>query len=430
MAWTAHKDPEQIKEHKESDSSVDKKAETVAKWIKDSKHLIFFTGAGVSTSAGIPDFRGPNGVWTLRAQGKETTGGVSSMKAIPTASHMSIVGLLKSGLAKYLISQNTDGLHRKSGVPPDKISELHGNSNLEICAKCGKQYIRDYRTRTAAHVNDHRTGRNCAKCGGELNDSIINFGESLPQIPMRKAFDNSYKSDLCIVLGSSLTVTPAADMPKAVAQHGGKLVICNLQQTPLDSLATLRVFATTDEFMKKVMQKLGLEVPEWRLHRRLVLGNTYDSESKAFQVYARGIDVDGTPVSFVRSLNITGSAIKTTLQKEPFDSQPFPSKANYPSELLPVHVTMNFMGNYLEPPLEMDHNINTTEPYGTVYHLEYNPFRREWKIDTERSFGLSDLTKWTNKELKEKLTELKLDTKSASERQDLINMIAANYKGV
>ncbi len=98
------------------------------------------------------------------------------------------------------------------------MSEVHGNTNLEKCKKCGKQYLRDYKCRTANKVHNHKTGRKCA-CGGDLLDSIINFGENLPERELNEGFENSYKADLCLTMGSSLRVTPAANMPEEVGKR-------------------------------------------------------------------------------------------------------------------------------------------------------------------------------------------------------------------
>lgn len=195
---------------------------------------------------------------------------VSSARAYPSPTHMSFVALLECGLMKYLVSQNTDGLHRKSGVSPDKISELHGNTNIEKCKDCGKQYLRDFRTRTAQKVHDHKTGRQCDDpgCEGVLEDSIINFGEGLPEEDLNNAFNHAECADLCISMGSSLRVTPAADVPKTVFENGGKLVIVNLQKTPLDAYAALRINAKCDDVMNRLMDKLNIPIPQWKIQRR------------------------------------------------------------------------------------------------------------------------------------------------------------------
>lgn len=145
-------------------------------------------------------------------------------------SHMALVQLMHMGYLKHIISQNVDGLHRKSGVPEGNISEVHGNTNLEVCIKCKIGYMRDFRVRTAKNVKEHKTGRRCdnVKCGGELRDTIINFGESLDEKILNDGFNHGQCADLMLCLGSSLRVNPACKMAYQTAAHGGKLVIVNL----------------------------------------------------------------------------------------------------------------------------------------------------------------------------------------------------------
>ena len=135
-------------------------------------------------------------------------------QARPTKCHMAMVELVNKGYLKHIISQNTDGLHRKSGVPAENISEVHGNRNLEICQKCGQNYMRDFRVRTAQKCHDHKTIRNCddPACKGTLHDSIINFGENLREDILNMGYAHGYEADLMLCLGSSLRVNPAADM--------------------------------------------------------------------------------------------------------------------------------------------------------------------------------------------------------------------------
>lgn len=122
-------DPEAVKEYFDSAEVLEQRANELVALIKQSKHFVVFTGAGISTSAGIPDFRGPQGVWTLQAEGRvRTEPTVSTLKAIPTPSHMSLVKLQNEGILKYVISQNVDGLHRRSGLSPDKVHILHTHS--------------------------------------------------------------------------------------------------------------------------------------------------------------------------------------------------------------------------------------------------------------------------------------------------------------
>ena len=187
-------------------------------------------------------------------------------QAKPTFAHDALKILLDQGVAKHIISQNVDGLHRRSGVNPSQLSELHGNTNLEHCKKCGAEYLRDFNCRRPGnHVHDHTTGRLCENkgCGGKLYDSIINFGENLPEKAFASAEVASKHADLMIVLGSSCKVTPAADLPESIGrknrvdpQNKPRLVIVNLQRTPLDGLATLKIHGRTDQVMRLLLEQL------------------------------------------------------------------------------------------------------------------------------------------------------------------------------
>ncbi|KAJ6253651.1 nad-dependent protein deacetylase sirtuin-7 [Anaeramoeba flamelloides] len=252
-----------LTEYSEKSENLKKKVRKLAKLIKNSKHCVIHTGAGISTSAGIPDFRGPNGVWTCRDQGRKRPRR-TCRKSKPTYAHMSISKLIEKGYVKYLVSQNCDGLHVKSGVPLDKISELHGNTNKESCKDCKKDYWRPYRCRNSKKCHDHRTGRLCDECGGELHDTIINYNENLNETQLNRAYQNSEKSDLSIVCGTSLKVTPSSSLPViTVKNETGKLVICNLQKTPKDKYASLRIFSKTDLIFELLMKELDLTPDEY-----------------------------------------------------------------------------------------------------------------------------------------------------------------------
>merc|ERR1711998_746390 len=220
MASTAHTDPEMAKERHDPPEVIASKVEKLAELLTASASTVIFTGAGISTSAGIPDFRGPNGKWTMQAQGKQPVAGVSPVKALPTATHMAIVQLVNSGVVRHVISQNCDGLHRRSGLPAAALSELHGNSNLEICESCGTHYFRDFSCQRLGQVRDHFTGRFCGGCGGGLLNSTIDFGQNLHEGPLQRAMEASEEAQLHLVLGSSLTLSPANQMPATTARRG------------------------------------------------------------------------------------------------------------------------------------------------------------------------------------------------------------------
>eukprot|EP01122_Echinamoeba_exundans_P016842 TRINITY_DN8666_c0_g1_i1.p1 TRINITY_DN8666_c0_g1~~TRINITY_DN8666_c0_g1_i1.p1 ORF type:complete len:396 (+),score=59.93 TRINITY_DN8666_c0_g1_i1:95-1282(+) len=391
MAWSAHSDPEQIKEIFDSEEQMEKNVDKIVNILNTCKHVVFFTGAGISTSAGIPDFRGPDGVWTLQAQGRRREKkSVDTLRAIPTPTHMAIKKLLEVGKAKYLISQNVDGLHRRSGVSPQHVAELHGNTNLEKCETCGNEYLRDYHVRNNPHVHKHYTGRKCP-CGGPLMDTIINFGENLPEKELQNAFEHSDRADACIVLGSSLTVTPAATCPKMVAKHGGQLVICNLQRTPLDDRASVRVYAYTDELMKRVMKKLDLEIPKFKLHRRISIKTSVrpksdDPKSTRWSVTVKGIEEDGTPATIFKS--VTFKYGKTTDQ-QPCSEEPFrvsvTQKVPDGDVSVDLKISFEFFGHYLEPTLEIQRTVNLKSD-GKVRNTAildylYDPTTRLWEED-------------------------------------------------
>lgn len=260
----------------ESAEAMLKHAKRTAALIRKSRHIIAFTGAGISTAAGIPDFRGPNGVWTRKDKGLPAPQGTPMQRAKPTYTHRALKALVDAGILKQIVSQNVDGLHLRSGVPRAQMSELHGNTYLAKCWGCGHEQL--CRKRVAG-IDRSRVCRECRPrvphfchcaalppcpgCGKALKDSIIHFGENLPEKDLTDAFAHAAKADLCIVLGSSCKVTPAADVPETVgAKAGESLVIVNLQPTPLDSLASVISRSKIDAFMAAVMEQLGMEVPE------------------------------------------------------------------------------------------------------------------------------------------------------------------------
>ncbi|KAL4928031.1 DHS-like NAD/FAD-binding domain-containing protein [Aspergillus undulatus] len=235
---------------------------------------------------------------------------------------MALVELQNRGMLKYLISQNCDGPHRRSGIRPEMISELHGNSNREYCENCGKEYLRDFRA-VSIYANgdhDHRTGRKCTLCGGILLDTIVNFGKDLPDYAFNLAEQHAKDADLCHVLGSSLTVRPANKIPYIVASQTGNnpyalFAMYNLQETAYDRGCNIRVFAETDVFMAKVMEKLDLPIPPFILCRNLILMIESPSEYR-HRVTATGVDSYRTPVSFLQSFKLVGT--RRGARSEPF----------------------------------------------------------------------------------------------------------------
>jgi NAD-dependent SIR2 family protein deacetylase len=224
----------------------EEKIEDFAKLLFKSRYLVCFTGAGISTESGLPDFRGPDGVWTRKDKGLPPPQTDKPWHLFePNQGHYAIVELQNIGKLKFLISQNVDNLHLKSGIKPELIAELHGNITKLRCSRCGMVY-------------DRLWGFTTCKCGGRLLSSTVDFGQPLPERDLMLAYEHSRKADLFVVVGSSLVVTPAADMPKEAIEHGAKLVIINQGPTPFDPYTHLRFFEKIGDVLPKAVRRLKI----------------------------------------------------------------------------------------------------------------------------------------------------------------------------
>jgi len=226
------------------DGQLDKKIQTLAQWLYESRYPVTFTGAGISTESGLPDFRGPDGVWTRRDKGLSPRPMSKPWdKVNPNSGHYAIVELQKLGKLKFLISQNVYNLHLKSGILPELIAELHGNMTKLRCKRCEKTI-------------DQIARKTKCPCGGRLVSSVVDFGQSLPEKDLSLSFEHSRNSDLFIVVGSSLVVTPAAEMPREALTAGAKLVIINQGETPFDSQAHLRFHEEIGDVLPRAVKRL------------------------------------------------------------------------------------------------------------------------------------------------------------------------------
>jgi len=235
--------------------------------IEESQGALVFTGAGISTESGIPDFRGPNGLWTkikpidfqdfVRSEEVRQESwrrwfehGSSFLAAKPNAGHIAVAELVKRGKVSAVITQNVDNLHQDAGVPADQVIELHGNATRAICLSCEREVSLE-----AIEAEFHQSGRvgPCSACGGIVKTATISFGQMMPEEPMRRAEEETLACDLFIVLGSSLTVYPAAGFPSLAFENGAKLVIVNQQPTDMDAVADLVIHAGIGETMRGVL---------------------------------------------------------------------------------------------------------------------------------------------------------------------------------
>lgn len=227
-------------------------AETLRDLIEAARCVVFFTGAGISTESGIPDFRSPGtGLWSRmkpiqfqdfiaseavrqtswarRFEGERTL-----ENATPNAGHRAIARLVEVGKVQAVITQNVDNLHQASGIPEDRIIELHGNAHYARCLRCHQRFeLHDLEQqfRTQGRVAP------CQACGGIIKTATISFGQPMPEDAMQRAQAAIERCDLCIVAGSSLAVYPAASFPAYAKQRGAKLAIVNREETPLDTVA-------------------------------------------------------------------------------------------------------------------------------------------------------------------------------------------------
>ncbi len=243
----------------------------VAELIVNSKSVVVFTGAGVSTESGIPDFRSPGGIWTkvdpedftyqkflADPEARKRTWRMFSMFRMiglvqPNPAHYAIAELEKLGKLDCVITQNVDGLHQKAGVPEEKVIELHGTLKWVKCLGCGKRYpVEEIAERIEQGVEEPV----CDDCGGMLKSATISFGEPMPVKETKEAERHSRGCDLMIVIGSSLAVFPAAWMPVYAKESGAKLVIINVGDTPIDRYADVRISEVAGQVMSKVLERV------------------------------------------------------------------------------------------------------------------------------------------------------------------------------
>ena len=239
-----------------------------AKLLADASYAVVFTGAGISTESGIPDFRSPGGVWSrykpvlyqefiASAEARKLywkmkrEGYPDFVKSRPNAAHFAIVEIEKMGKLLGIITQNIDGLHHEAGNSPEKIVELHGNNRRVVCLSCGKTSSME---EVIQRIDAGEEAPECTDCGGYLKPATVSFGQAMPEKEMMMAHRFAATCDLFIAVGSSLVVEPAASFPVTTKRSGTALILINLTATPIDPIADLVLHGKAGDILPAVVK--------------------------------------------------------------------------------------------------------------------------------------------------------------------------------
>jgi NAD-dependent deacetylase len=251
------------------------KTQELAAAVSSSRYVVAFSGAGISTESGIPDFRGPQGIWTKmrpielqeflrdpaarREYWRRKIESWPRMRdAEPNAGHRALARLYEAGYLQTMVTQNIDGLHQKAGIPEDRVIELHGSNAHIACLQCRRRFewvevLPFFEGNPPPSTDCPR----CEDCGGWLKPATISFGQAMPEEETRRAFSEAGRADLLIAVGTSLQVFPAAGIPGETRRHGGKVAIINNQPTALDHEADIIVRGASGEILSALADGLS-----------------------------------------------------------------------------------------------------------------------------------------------------------------------------
>lgn len=250
-------------------------ADALADLLRPARRAVVFTGAGISTESGIPDFRSPGGLWSQikpityqtfvadesarrEAWTRAFSGVARWTGSQPNAGHRAVAALMAAGKVSAVITQNVDNLHQDGGADPGRVIELHGNAGYASCLDCGSRHELEA---LKTPFLERGVLPSCQDCGGIVKTAVISFGQALPKAAWARAETETLAADLFLVLGSSLTVRPAAELPRMAWEAGIPLAIVNREPTPLDRLAALTLREDIGPLMASVASRLGLEQP-------------------------------------------------------------------------------------------------------------------------------------------------------------------------
>jgi len=244
--------------------------QTVRGWIAAARRIVVLTGAGISTDSGIPDFRGPQGVWTRNPQAEKMATlqhyvadpdvrkrswqdrlSSPAWQAKPNAGHLALVELERRGNLDTLVTQNVDGLHLMAGTSPERLIQIHGTMREVTCLACGERAPME---RALARVRAGEDDPACRSCGGILKSATISFGQSLVAADLTRAQQAAHRSDLMLAVGTKLSVWPIAGVVPTAKEAGARVVIINAEPTELDSMADAVLRGSISEILPRLME--------------------------------------------------------------------------------------------------------------------------------------------------------------------------------
>ena len=353
--------------------------------------VVAHTGAGISKSCGIPDFRGPDGVWTRRARGLPPPECSTPLdRAAPSFTHQSLKALVNAGYVKTVVSCNVDCLHVKSGlVPGEELCELHGNLFAERCEDCEREEIRDFEMKT---VGRKLTGRRCVECGGRMRDQVLDWDDALPEKELLKAERDSSEALWSIVLGSSLQIMPSCNLPVRTTRKRrrskrdlkdleapGKLCVVNLQKTTKDKKAALVIHATCDEVMRLVVRHLDLKIPDYVRTDRVRVFHECRDRLTGFDFVLRIVNVhdETAPIPWLDKV-VCSFDEETGIEAANMARQPFSVKrTTRTDEAMRVRLVFHFATGCTEPPAEVSYELEYKKK-SSVKEYEFVTIRRTY----------------------------------------------------
>ena len=356
--------------------------------------VVVHTGAGISTSVGIPDFRGPDGVWTRRARGLPPPECSTALdRAKPSFTHACLKALADAGYVKTVVSCNVDCLHVKSGlIPGENLCELHGNLFAERCENgdCGREEIRDFEMKT---VGRKLTGRRCVECGGRMRDQVLDWDDALPEKELNKAERDSADALWSVVIGSSLQIMPSCNIPLRTTRkrrrskqrpYGddeapGKLCVVNLQKTTKDKKAALVIHAKCDEVMRLVAGHLDLKIPDYERTDRVRVFHECRDRPTGFDFVLRVVNAhdEAAPIPWLDKV-VCSFDKETGIEAANLVRQPFSVKRRTRiDEAIRVRLAFHFATGCTEPPAEVSYELEY-EGKGREKEYEFVTIRQKY----------------------------------------------------